>query len=140
MASSNQIFYRNTNDVHAYTSDFREALQSQISTFAAKVGKQEWDTCMNKLRHKYATVPEIITVVDKFCSRYDEEIGGYWDGDLSVNVAKVIVSVHNLIEAYDEESIWVLYEQILKDIGTTCIQGDDHRLFSLWIPLMECKQ
>lgn len=134
------VFYKNDNDVHIYTEEYRQKLKERFADYAlfqSKVSPSLWEQTMTAIKEMFPGNATIEGVVRKYQGRYNEEIGGYRDNDISVNVAATIVQLHNLVVRKGDDSITRLYQQILEDIGQTCIQGDSFRTISLWIALQE---
>jgi hypothetical protein len=74
----------------------------------------------------------ITPVFDKFRRRV-----GLRDMDLlNMSPAGLFIMNVNVIHGIGSREAWLALYDILSDIGTTCIQGDSHRLLSLYIALV----
>ena len=114
-------------DVHFHTGDLREALKDR--TFATFIAKECHERMMAELLERYETVPQAAVAILKMKGRYREEVGGYLDPDLGLNVTAILDETWATVKQFaEDESVLRGFGEILADVGTTCIQGDSHRL------------
>ena len=121
-------------DVHSYTSDFRQVIQSL--EIPAKVDPAANATLIGELKAKYAGKSKALEAIAKMNLRYNADRQGYVDPALSgVNVSGILQKTWETVKGEEDESVFAGFGGILADIGGTCIQGDSHRLLSYWIAL-----
>jgi hypothetical protein len=119
------MFFRG-DDVHAYTTELRNQL-----LLVDKEVLQVWKTP--------STMQETIAVVDKlveggYCCIALKKIRGHlnlFDPELGIYVLPLLKTVAGLVT----EDTRVIFKQILEEMGSTCVQGDTHRLLSLFFAL-----
>lgn len=121
-------------DVHAYTQDFNETLtEEQKQLFSQPVDSLEVNAMMLEMIDRF---PGGNKALNKMWKRYQPSKGGYHDPDLdNLNVIKICEVVWFKVKSLNDNSIYKIFEEILKDIGGTCIQGDSHRLLMLYYAL-----
>ena len=118
-------FFRGDN-VHAYTEELRNQL-----LLVDKTVLQLWQTP--------STIQETIAVVDKLmgegygCIALKKIRGqlNLFDPELGIHVLPLLKTVAGLVT----EDTRAIFKQILEEMGSTCVQGDTHRLLSLFFAL-----
>lgn len=119
-------------DVHAYTPEIRQWFQQYLLPRLHDNGVflTEWMQLMKELRAVYQNVPAVHMALNKMQKRYSVQVRGYFDGDLGPggNVASILKYTWQKVKSMKEPSIVRLFGEILIDIGSTCVQGDSHRL------------
>lgn len=76
--------------------------------------------------------------VEKMRSRFGVERGGYEDGALGgLNITRLLEAVWLEVSRINENSTYNLFVETLSDIGSTCPEGDSHRLLILLNSLVE---
>lgn len=118
-------------DVHRNTPFFKEVMPKYRECFPERITLKEHILTIGELEQKYGPLPAIA----KMRQRFQEKDGGYRCPDLKVNIAAVLQETWNLVKKVNDPSIFAGFGEILRDVGTTCVQGDSHRLISYYIPL-----
>jgi hypothetical protein len=119
------MFFRG-DDVHAYTAELRNQL-----LLVDRAVLQMWQ--------KSSTIQETTAVVDKlvgggYCCIALKKIRGHlnlFDPELGIYVLPLLKTVFELVT----EDTRAIFKQILDEMGSTCVQGDTHRLLSLFFAL-----
>lgn len=112
--------------MHAYTEELRNQL-----LLVDKTVLQLWQTP--------STIQETIAVVDKLmgegygCIALKKIRGqlNLFDPELGIYVLPLLKTVAELVT----EDTRAIFKQILDEMGSTCVQGDTHRLLSLFFAL-----
>ena len=120
-------------NTHAYTDDWK-AVIGGVTLFQAATGQKDYLQTLEELEKKYGKLPAF----PKFRRLYTPKLGGYMDSKFgNVNVATLLVATWKKVKSLAEPSIYRGFGEILQDIGTTCVQGDSHRLFAYWTGITE---
>lgn len=117
-------------DVHAHTAEMRSIMSSEFPKLPklAELYMKDFDTVCTEIERHYAGNGSIAQCINKLRVRKDVR-----DHDLQgISLAGLLCivwidCVKPSGELYDH------FACILQDMGTTCVQGDSHRLFSLYV-------
>lgn len=131
-------------DVHAYTPQMRAQARSDAPQMYQPIARDvvlaavvSMVACF-RARHP-ATMCEMI--LDKMLNRCNSVVPGcdtpqYLDADLdNLNVGRLLVGLWELACKLNNDACYDALEEQLTDTGMTCIQGDSHRLLSLYLAL-----
>jgi hypothetical protein len=125
-------------DVHTYTSELRRRVEDWTAHPDLHPEAQHWITpcaasVADIIAAKYADHAVITATITKMKGRTNTAIGSttlmYPDPDiLGVNIWGILASAVLLASTDASGSLDELLRELLVDAGTTCIQGDSHRL------------
>jgi uncharacterized protein YdhG (YjbR/CyaY superfamily) len=125
-------------DVHARTQEMREQMQKEFPLLPqlTELYSPSFDRSVAEIREKYIGDKEVAACLDKMTRRKD-----HVDMDLHVvdkMKGKIGVKPSGLLSLVWEDKIkpndaFDHFLGTLKDMGTTCPQGDSHRLFATYV-------
>lgn len=125
-------------DVHAYTCQMQkvslEYYQLIISKYGTTLEEKQWDQLQQELYQMYGPKPAFENMKRQYSSGWirDPQIP-------EVNFALVLYALWFEISASGEVSLHKHLNEILDDIGQTCIQGVTHRLLASYVGIMNDK-
>lgn len=134
-------------DVHSYTQDVKARL-GEIREVLCKKYHPPWscrtpfnddlfykclDWCSRNLERS-----KVDSCLSKFKNYWLQTDGGWVDRDLeNVNVAWLFTCSVHCCATLKDDSVCRLFQETLEDIGTTCVQGDSHRLLCFLVGATE---
>jgi hypothetical protein len=117
-------------DVHAHTVEMRTQLQKEFQELPqlTRLYASSFDRAAKEIKQVYNGDGEVVACLDKMTRRKDVV-----DNDLcGVMPAGLLALVwEDKIKPNEEAREHFL--ATLKDMGTTCVQGDTHRLFATYV-------
>jgi hypothetical protein len=119
-------------NVHAWSGKMSALLHSEYPTLPAQTlaARPRFDETRAAMAATGQLAPTLEPVLSKLAQRrdmLDQDLGG-------VSGAGLLVLVWDLAD-HDMATL----NDTLQDIGQTCLQGDTHRLFALWVALTRAR-
>jgi hypothetical protein len=120
-------------DVHSYTTAWTPAVREFELDLFQSVTLQDWNTMIHEIEQRFGHLP----ATTKLKSRYKDKIGGYLDPKFeNVNIARMLELLWKTVCKLDDPSIYAFFEEVMKDVGLHCVQGDSHRIFAALVALV----
>ena len=123
-------------DVHAYTSILLEIIQNNPEyMFIETISQELFDQTLNDIT-QYVRSNKAQSTLNSMKQLYDPILKGYFDPELqNLNIPLLLYHTWNLVKHFNDNSIYNGFDELLTDIGNTCIQGHSHRLLFYYIGL-----
>ena len=117
-------------DVHSYSKQWSLVATEHADLLQKPVGKMQWSQFLGEVT-PYIKTTKAADALRQLDSGYQQ--GTDIDRDLSnLSVSRLCLETWALITEKGNVSDFL---ETLEEIHTTCLQGQSHRLFALWIAL-----
>jgi hypothetical protein len=129
----------NSNNIHAYTTDLAHCLAELVKQgrhhapwYKVSIAESEMRYALEVAQQKFS---DCKLALQNIAGHYSATSGGIFDPELpaGMNVAYWFVRLMEQMEVKSiDQSLVQLVQQTLQEIGSTCIQGVSHRLWSAY--------
>lgn len=121
-------------DVHSWSQRMRDLIQAEFPHFKEQclAFYHHFDVAVQEAKQQYAGAPGALSVLEKLVTRKRS-----MDADLAgVSLAGLFAMIwFKYVKEINDVDCYALLRDTLIDMGTTCLQGDTHRLFSIMVSL-----
>lgn len=126
-------------DVHFWTPAMRAVLKEEFPNLPMQTRAYfpKFDSTVAEIQAQYPNDPQVAGLLAKMKKRKNEIDKDLFDAVPAGMLAFVWIEY---IKETDLKECYTFFHDTLVDMGSTCIQGDTHRLFSVLVALQRADQ
>jgi hypothetical protein len=122
-------------DVHSYTPDIRSVTDIDFRNLEPVNTRIEMDALFRDIASSVRDSRACSIFLNKLRRRVDLNTMTYTDPQTGIEILSLLKKLWVKVRECNDDSVFELFETTIRDAGTTCIQGDSHRLVSMYIAL-----